>query len=396
MVADLWSELRYASKLLGDPRLLWRLTRYLLQRTSLRRAFDPGIYSPKRADCVLLPDIVYLKLINACNLRCKMCGQYGEKGVYRHQQPSGENDVLPVDVYGRFFDQFLEKRKPVVYLHGGGEPLLYPEIPALLDVLGKQGCLTWLTTNGTKVSEHAEILVRLGLNFMNVSILGPPTVHDAICGLEGAWDKAIEGIERVVKEKRDARRSNPRITAAVTVIGENQSSLERLCDFLPKDGLDAVIIKHPQFLPPEAGAAYESFMKTHCGVEATSWKGYCDCADGVVVDGLLEQLKTVRKKRYPFPVIAMPSLTPKKLRRYYESYYDTLGRRRCLLPWNTMTVEANGTVVPCVTYPDFPTGNITEETLEEIWNGPAYRKFRRILFEGLMPICNRCCDLHYL
>jgi hypothetical protein len=39
-------------------------------------------------------------------------------------------------------------------------------------------------------------------------------------------------------------------------------------------------------------------------------------------------------------------------------------------------------------------GNIKDATITELWNSPAYRKFRQSLAtEGLMPVCSRCCGL---
>ena len=59
-----------------------------------------------------------------------------------------------------------------------------------------------------------------------------------------------------------------------------------------------------------------------------------------------------------------------------------------------MEVNSNGDLSPCRDYHDYVVGNIKEATITELWNSPAYRKFRQSLAtEGLMPVCSRCCGL---
>jgi len=77
-------------------------------------------------------------------------------------------------------------------------------------------------------------------------------------------------------------------------------------------------------------------------------------------------------------------------RSHYESQY-------CEYPWTSLTVMADGSVVPCTQ--DYDTelvlGNVNENTLEEIWNGEPYKKLRRIHIEGNFPKGHKCqerCD----
>jgi len=73
-------------------------------------------------------------------------------------------------------------------------------------------------------------------------------------------------------------------------------------------------------------------------------------------------------------------------------------REYCEFPWTSLTVMANGEVVPCTQ--DFDAemsfGNVKEHTLEEIWNGQKYSDFRRWHLDGEFPKGNKCnerCDL---
>ena len=79
---------------------------------------------------------------------------------------------------------------------------------------------------------------------------------------------------------------------------------------------------------------------------------------------------------------------------HYEAQY-------CEFPWTSLTVMADGSVVPCTQ--DYDTemvlGNVNEKTLEEIWNGEPYKKLRRMHITGKFSENHKCqerCDLKKL
>jgi radical SAM protein with 4Fe4S-binding SPASM domain len=58
----------------------------------------------------------------------------------------------------------------------------------------------------------------------------------------------------------------------------------------------------------------------------------------------------------------------------------------CRRPWTVMYFTANGRALPCCIapfsqrgYENYTLGDATQQTLREIWSGPAYRAFRRAL-----------------
>src|ERR1039457_6544783 len=52
--------------------------------------------SAPRADNLPMPTFVQLRVTNLCNLRCKMCGQWGDTGIFRSlgkaNATDGENE----------------------------------------------------------------------------------------------------------------------------------------------------------------------------------------------------------------------------------------------------------------------------------------------------------------
>lgn len=90
---------------------------------------------------------VYLEITNRCNLRCSFCP--GTRRLPRTMSPAE-------------FRLLAEKLRPAtryLYLHLMGEPLLHPELPALLAIAGELNFLVNITTNGTLLPQVGETLL---------------------------------------------------------------------------------------------------------------------------------------------------------------------------------------------------------------------------------------------
>ena len=49
--------------------------------------------------------LIYFKLTPACNLRCVMCGQYGDKGVMNDCAAEETKKILPLETWKKFIDR---------------------------------------------------------------------------------------------------------------------------------------------------------------------------------------------------------------------------------------------------------------------------------------------------
>ena len=86
--------------------------------------------------------------------------------------------------------------------------------------------------------------------------------------------------------------------------------------------------------------------------------------------------------------------------RWYYEEDETIENRShheqqyCEFPWISMTIMSNGNVVPCTQ--DYDTemtfGNIKEQSIEEIWNGPKYQDFRMSHINGINKKDYKCFD----
>lgn len=66
----------------------------------------------------------------------------------------------------------------------------------------------------------------------------------------------------------------------------------------------------------------------------------------------------------------------------------------CSMSTSYVKIEPDGRVFPCCRGPrELEMGNVHEQSLEQIWNGPKYREFRRRMFAQDYPEVCRTCDV---
>lgn len=102
---------------------------------------------------------VYLEISNLCNLHCAFC-----PGTKRPKRVMTEAEFTVLLSKLRDYTDFL-------YFHLMGEPLCHPELEPFLRLAGEAGFNVILTTNGTLLSRHQDMLLASpGLHKVNISL----------------------------------------------------------------------------------------------------------------------------------------------------------------------------------------------------------------------------------
>lgn len=365
---------------------------------------------------VPMPTFVQLRVTNLCNLRCKMCGQWGDTGVFREQKGDGATDgeaerarirdliglgrQLGLDDYVRLLDA-LASHRPIITLFGG-EPFLYPEIMPLIRAIKARGLVATVITNGWHLERDARELVEAGMDTIAVSIDGPPAVHDRIRGRESSFARAAAGIRAVAHWRRERGRALPVQMAILPVTELNARDVPAALDALRALPLDLVNVGLRWFVPPKEGAEYERVMRESFGVEATSWRGFefawpDDAAGKGVLKGLVSVLDSARRRRLvdvhrgrPW-VSFVPDVAARDVPAYFEQPARTFGHDLCPVAWYFAQIEPDGNVCFCGDFPDYVIGNVREEPFTSVWKGERARAFREKLAKEPLPICARCC-----
>jgi MoaA/NifB/PqqE/SkfB family radical SAM enzyme len=91
-------------------------------------------------------------------------------------------------------------------------------------------------------------------------------------------------------------------------------------------------------------------------------------------------------------------MRPKVRAPILDAYY-TPGTRlegRCLYPFLYARVSFSGKAYFCP-FIRVEVGDLTKQTLEEVWTGESYVALRKKLVEhGIFPVCRRCCKVELL
>jgi radical SAM protein with 4Fe4S-binding SPASM domain len=341
------------------------------------------------------PAWVVVQLLEACNLRCTMCYEWGESGVYREQARPA---ALDLPVVRRVLEECLPAR-PHFELFGG-EPLLYPGLFAVLRLVTDAGCTVALPSNGILVEQHAADLVACRPTRLMLSLDGPEAVNDAQRGA-GGFARVQRGLDALASEKRRQGSRWPAVGITCVVTPANHRQVAEL--FL--DALDLTAIEHASielqgFVTPAQYRAYAALLGEELGVAAAAHaRAYVrEPATFAAMDraALAEQLERVRQACQSRGIAfrSQPaSLDGAALDGYLRGEGAAIpgARRRCASPWTCAEISARGEVTTCHSFYDFSLGNVHEQPLLAIWRGERARRWRACLRRRLLPICPACC-----
>lgn len=333
-----------------------------------------------------------LKITNKCNLSCKMCAQWGEKG-YNFAKP-GEviNVELPFKVYENLIDD-IKPFNPIFYIWGG-EPFLYHSIMDVLWYLKEMQLTTTIVTNGIGLVKNAEELVRMKLDGLLMSLDGPEEVHNKIRGWNKSYQHLMDGVRQVHEYKLKHDSTLPYLVFLITISDRNNYELYNLFKIIEDVGADAVVCYYSWFTNQEIGKQYVEIMQEHFGITPTSWTGYLLPIDKIDTKAIQENVQRIKSKKWKFQYIFLPDLKTEQIPKYYQDASEKFSYKQCVAPWLICEIMPNGDVVTCRDYSDYITGNITKGSILDIWNNERYQLFRNTLKEkGLLPICSRCCGL---
>jgi len=131
-------------------------------------------------------------MTGSCNLKCIHCHAFGGEATY---------DELSTEEGMRLIDRIAASGIRT-FVFSGGEPLLREDLFALIAYAKSKRFNVFIATNGTLITREVAKLLKafdvgvvIGLDGAN------PETHDAIRGVEGAYDAVIAGIEHCTAEK---------------------------------------------------------------------------------------------------------------------------------------------------------------------------------------------------
>jgi len=338
------------------------------------------------------PETISLFLTYKCNLRCLMCGQWGENGAFNEFNKDILKQQLTLDEIKSIIDD-VRGFKPNITLFGG-EPFIHPNWFEIIKTIKDAGLRCNIVTNGTFTQNYAEEIIESGLDEIIFSLDGPEEIHDSIRRVPGTFNRSINGFLLLNQLKQKNFRKNPIININSTLWKENYRNIRETVEIAQSINAKGLTFHHLLFLSkPTVQQFIESFYNRF-QQKPTDWVGFAwDDPPEIDVEYLISELNWVKHYKSKMNISVFPNFDDDEVRRWYTQFdfKSTSYRNRCQSLWVTAYVFPDGTVRPYHSM-NFITGNIRDNRFREIWNNDLYRDYRKhIKANKKFAVCSKGC-----
>jgi radical SAM protein with 4Fe4S-binding SPASM domain len=173
--------------------------------------------------------IVVWNCTKACNLKCRHC--------YAEAINTPTPNELNTDEAKKFMDDLVTYNVPVL-LFSGGEPLFRKDIFELMAYGKEIGLRMVISTNGTLIDEaKAKKIKELGISYVGISLDGLKEANDLFRGIEGAYEKALQGFKNC---RKVGQKTGLRLTLGKTTYKE----LPKIFELIEKEKIPRVCFYH--------------------------------------------------------------------------------------------------------------------------------------------------------
>jgi MoaA/NifB/PqqE/SkfB family radical SAM enzyme len=332
----------------------------------------------------------FIEITNACNFKCTWCP---DEIMGRRRGFMKKQKVFKI------LDEIAEKKSwlgPLypVKLHQMGEPMLHPDLVAIVDHAEQRGVEIELNTNcGLITEEKLDGLYGAGLTNLILSYQTPDpasfkTRKAPRIDFDAYRDKVRLAVERKVARGARTRLEidimNTKHADGYRIVSEEEQALAFLEDWIAfsrdlerKYNLEPRVhdwdhIRGRHFLDQDENGSRYALLD---GVDLIwkrchSWGNVIDTAGGLAS---VDRQKTANGGE---PASAAPAR-------------DTY----CPAPYDQFVIQWNGDVTTCCT--DYEgrtkTANVFNQSIESVWTGELLKQRKRDMLEGrLLDVCAKC------
>ena len=349
---------------------------------AVRRSVDPRRYhdaiaADRGTAAAQMPVCLYLETTNRCNLLCTTCPR-----TYEELEPPAD---MSFELFVSIVDQVPGLARAV--LHGVGEPMLVKDLPRMVRYLKDRGVYVLFNTNGTVLNErNGRALIAASLDELRVSLdAANAESYRAVRG-KNYFHRILKNVRRFRDLQEREGHAKPRVSAWLTGLRETVEELPAFVRVAAEAGIREVYLQRLVFFDERA-----------IGM-ATPGQALFERMTREETHYLEEAEALARSLGMTFSASGAASEPGLSLRKGGARSPWSLCRR----PWSLMYFTANGRALPCCIapfsqrgYEHYTLGDATQQTLQEIWNGPAYQAFRAALLSDAPPKACANCGLRW-
>jgi MoaA/NifB/PqqE/SkfB family radical SAM enzyme len=295
-----------------------------------------------------------------CNLKCVTCTRETVIGTYAKTDMS----LADIEKILRLFP-----RLEAVKFQGLGEPLFTHGLEPMLQRFAERDIRLWIITNGTTLHNeaHRKLLLRY---FRDVTVSIDSVRPDLFARLRvGAQlEQVAENVRWLLRDRR-ASGGGPAVGINFCVSPENVDEIEDIAPFAAGLGLDYVSLVAAENWTTAQEAGHDRYAVFARELQARS-------AD------IKKAVSRLRRRLL--------------MRGIVVGYKDSQRRLgRCFWPFSSLFINVEGKITPCCLrmHGGNAVGSIHDvETLDQVWNGPAYQALRVAHLEkdASNPVCGQC------
>ncbi len=325
------------------------------------------------------PFYINIDATQRCNLRCVGCTFHGPH-VKKENHTSLAGVDLPLNLFKKLCVELKTMKTNRMFIQGSGEPLLNPNIFEMISTAKEAGLDVTLLTNGTLLNSGTiKALIDTRLDILRVS-LWASSVEQYRKNYPGNnpdnFRKIIDGLNQVKKLKAQQKSTLPTTLIYYIINHNNSQTINEMVDLAVTVGCDGL---------------YFTPMFNVQGKLASS-----------MLSPEEEQLQksALGRAKKRLKSLSMSHNINWALSRYNMIDKPLWERLPCYIAWVHVRISTDGRVLPCDRCNDnIYFGNLHENTLQEIWNGPLIREFRKKAFSkkefgstvGKNCNCKMCC-----
>jgi radical SAM protein with 4Fe4S-binding SPASM domain len=296
----------------------------------------------RRERVIGMPPKYFIDPINICNLRCPLCPT-GRGALAR---PRGRMRLQELE-------RIVDEIAPYAYrveLYNWGEPLLHPDIFDMIEYVSRRRISVGLSSNLNHFDEDmAQHLVRSGLSQLLVSIDGATQASYSAYRQRGDLQSVLRNLEIMLETRRRLRSHTPFVIWRMLVGKHNEHEVQTVRSMAHAAGVDAFV----------TGTL---IIDTRDPEQIEQW---------------------------------LPTDPAYSCYNYNQELRNTWD---CNDLWELMVINWDGGVSPCCWLhdPKYDFGNVSQQTVRAIWNGPSYVSARRAIgqrptrSDDVPTICHRC------
>lgn len=324
------------------------------------------------------PEIVQFDITNRCNNKCLCCWNnsplLGEPSEERKKEKEYE---LLFDLIKKTIGELREMGTKTLFLAGGGEPFMHPNIIEILGCAKENGMRVVINTNFTLIDEDKiKKIVELKIDHIHVSLLAGSNKSYVLVHpnkTEDTFFRIKELLKYLAKLKEEKNQPiQPHINMYYVIFNTNYLDIKIMVDLAMEVKANSLEFTPMDVIPGKTDGlllnrAQIKKVLREVKIQHKRLKEFNKQYGGLVTfieqyNSFIKRLSTEEADRGEYETAIVPT-------------------RPCYVGWAFARILANGNVNPCLKAHRITIGNLYKQSFKDIWNSQEQQLFREKSFK---------------